>query len=500
MTAEPVARSPLLARLAVNAASMISSEVVVRATSFVAYAVVGRRLGPYPFGQLSLGLSLLFLFQILASGGQRTLMVRDIARSPSGLRREMAAVAQIVAAGSVAVIVLLSAVMLTARWDRSTMVVVAVLFTSLPAYAYTQVLEGMMQGLEQMRFIALANIPLHLIKAAIAVVALLLGADVVTVAAIFAATYWFLLAVELAIIYRRLAPAVAAGGGRGRPGADPDGRRWARAQRNIRRGTSFLGVELVFALSSAAPLLITSAVAGEAAAGLLGAAQQAVMPLALAINSLVGVAFPAMCRAFERTVERTMEVVTTMSEALVSLVVPFITLTSVFAPTAIDLLYGNNGLDRAGELLRVIVWWSIVNALGTVMGQTLWALDLERQSMVIGMWTAAASVVANLAFIAVFGLDGVIPALATVSAVVLVLHYRQLRPALTLGRLAMALWRPAAATAAQVAVLFALRDWPLVRAALASLAMYTGVLAAAYLPGRHGRRPLPALLSALSAP
>ena len=63
-----------------NTASLLTSEVVNRATTFVLYALIARYLGAFEFGQFSLALTLFFVSQVLAGAGLNTLVTREVAR------------------------------------------------------------------------------------------------------------------------------------------------------------------------------------------------------------------------------------------------------------------------------------------------------------------------------------------------------------------------------------------------------------------------------------
>src|SRR5205814_10641040 len=69
-----------LRRTLTNPASILASDVVNRATSFVRYALVARYRGAIPFVPLSLALTLFYTFQVLAAAGLKTLVVREVAR------------------------------------------------------------------------------------------------------------------------------------------------------------------------------------------------------------------------------------------------------------------------------------------------------------------------------------------------------------------------------------------------------------------------------------
>src|SRR5437867_8411028 len=61
-----------------NALSILTSDAMNRATSFVLYALVARHLGAHEFGQLSLALTLFYIFQVLAVAGLKTLIIRQV--------------------------------------------------------------------------------------------------------------------------------------------------------------------------------------------------------------------------------------------------------------------------------------------------------------------------------------------------------------------------------------------------------------------------------------
>src|SRR3972149_136999 len=79
-----------LRRIAVNTTSLLTSDVLNRATTFAVYAMVARFCGPTSFGQLSLGLMLLYTFQVFASAGLPTLLMREVAKRPDASDRYFA--------------------------------------------------------------------------------------------------------------------------------------------------------------------------------------------------------------------------------------------------------------------------------------------------------------------------------------------------------------------------------------------------------------------------
>ena len=66
-----------------NALSILTSDAMNRATSFVMYALVARHLGAQDFGQLSLAFSLFYMFQVFAIAGLKVLIIRQVAKDRS---------------------------------------------------------------------------------------------------------------------------------------------------------------------------------------------------------------------------------------------------------------------------------------------------------------------------------------------------------------------------------------------------------------------------------
>ena len=70
-----------------NALSILTSDAMNRVTSFVLYALVARHLGTHEFGQLSLALTLFYIFQVLAVAGLKTLTIRQVTKDPAQTSR-----------------------------------------------------------------------------------------------------------------------------------------------------------------------------------------------------------------------------------------------------------------------------------------------------------------------------------------------------------------------------------------------------------------------------
>lgn len=480
-----------------NALSIVSSDAVVRVSNFVIYAMIARYSGALEFGQLSLALSLFFSFQVLASLGQRAHVIRDIARQRNGSDDRVTSTglnAALAAAGigSVFALIPLGLLILAFGWDRQTITVMLVVFTGLLPASLTQVTHGFLQGLERMRLIAYATVPLHAGKALVAAVLIVNGAPIGVVAAVFAVTNWLVFAVEFMFVRGQV----------DKVGPMPP---ISAIRESAERGRSFLGVEMTLAINSLTPVLVVSAILGQESVGILGAAQQAVVPLALVINSLVRVAFPAMCRIFEQGKDATRLIVVNLTELIMNLIMPVVVTVSVFSQTLAELLYDGGEFESAADLLQLIVWWSVVNVMTTVMGQTLWATDKERMSLRIALWATSIGLVGNLVFVSLFGVNGVAATMLLVGGVTLIQHQRPLAGSVSAKEIAYGVLRPAVAGAVQVgALLLTVNANQYLRGLLGIVVYLATVIALNWFTSRNGgatgqgRVPFQSFLSSLN--
>src|SRR5262249_21473431 len=86
----PNQRQPMsisLRNIGGNALAVFTSDAMNRAASFVGYAMGGRQVGGVEFGQMSLALSLFYIFQIFAVSGVKIMLIREVAKDRSLMRK-----------------------------------------------------------------------------------------------------------------------------------------------------------------------------------------------------------------------------------------------------------------------------------------------------------------------------------------------------------------------------------------------------------------------------
>src|SRR5438132_4498515 len=142
-----------------NALSILTSDAMNRATSFVLYALVARHLGAHEFGQLSLALTLFYIFQVLAVAGLKTLTIRQVTIDRSQTSRYFTAGCAIVAFSSFSSLALLFGFVRLMHYpDDTTLVILLLCFVLLP-YAVSALCGGIFQAWVRMPLIPYVNVP-----------------------------------------------------------------------------------------------------------------------------------------------------------------------------------------------------------------------------------------------------------------------------------------------------------------------------------------------------
>lgn len=426
-------RRHAVVRIGGNAAAVLFSNVVIKGSTFVVYALVARHLGADDFGRLSLALSLLYLFHIFAVAGVKTVTAREAARNQQLTAAYLIHGTLVVAGASLLSYGGMLIFVRFMHYPPETTNLIGILFVALAPYALSQVCEGIFQAWEKMHLIAWANIPVRIAQTVVIYQLLIGGSDIATVALTLAIAYWLLLLVEWVLLLRYCL----------RPRLQLD---LAFIRDLVGTAATFLGIEGIIAIKTSVDLIVLSIFANEHDLGLFSAAIQVTVPLALIINNVVHSVFPLLCRKYDTGLQTLQWMVERLLELLLMLILPAVVGIVLLAEETLLLLYQDPAFVAATVLLQVVVWFALVNAFTTVLGQVLWASRREKRSFQIVLINTAIKLLSTVVFVSQFGLIGVLLSYVLTSLVSLLQHYlpvRRLLPSLAITR---SLWKPVVAT------------------------------------------------------
>lgn len=441
-----------------NAASMLTTEIFNRASTFVLYALVGRFLGDRAFGQMSLALTLFYTFQVFAIAGLKTLVTREVAKDRSKTDKYLVNGSFAVIGTSLASMAFAAVFVRVLNYPVDTSQVILFVSLSMFPVALIAIVEAIFQAWERMHFIAMVNIPVNVLKIGAALALLSGGADVNSVIGVLFVAFMAVLVAEWVLLLWKVT----------RPRLRID---LGFMFRMLRQTTTFFGIDGVIAIVASLNLVLLSKLASEREVGLIGAATQFLTPLQVVYQNVVTSLFPMMSRQLEPGFRSLKRITEGLVEVLVMFGLPATLGIFILAGHALVFLYGQQSFADATLVLRIYSITVILRAVIHALGQVLIAGMRERDTLRIVLIGIVLNVILGVALISKFGMLGAAAAGLIVTFVDLILHYYFIRR-LFGGpvRVLSALWRPGIAGVVMSAFLI----WALPRASGQFLAVVAG--------------------------
>ncbi|MCA9890430.1 MAG: flippase [Anaerolineae bacterium] len=444
-----------LRKIVTNMSSLIASDVINRVTSFVIYALVGRYLGAFAFGQMSLALSMFYTFQVFAIAGLKTLITREVAKNPDDSAKLLVHGSVIVVASTLLSLLALLIFMevmgyndlrvffvsfkdLTtdASWfggwmnQANTGLVILIVCLGLLPFALASICEGIFQGREQMTFIAYVNGPANIVRIVLIFLLTTNGAGLYPIAIIMFVSHIFVMLAEWFFMQRLI-------------GMPPLDFHASYAYYLVRKSLTFLGIDAIIAIMSSMYLVLLVHYINEAAVGLLSSATQLITPLNILYQSIVLSVFPIMCQRFDpQNPSGLKRISSNLLEMLLILAIPMTVGVLFFAEWGLVFVYGKPEFAQAGEAVRLMVFAALMQSVTSVLGRVLVASMRERVTLRIVTINLFLTFVLGVYFIERYGVLGA--ALASLIATVfdLIQHYIPVAMMFKRISLLQIAWRP----------------------------------------------------------
>ena len=388
--------SSRIAKIKRNAASLFAGDLFTKASTFCVYAMVGRYAGTLGFGQIALGLFLLYLFNVFAAGGLPVLVTRLVAKDPERSNHflyngYLAAI--ITSAASTLVMLILARVM---GYAPTTVTVITILATAIAPYAMTMIAEAVIRGREEMRLVAIANIPGNVFMVIASAYVLLNDYGIVTLAVVIASARFITFAAANMLIYlsckkQNVAPAQL---------------QVSVAWGLLKRSMVFLGSDGINALWHAMDGLILSWYASESQIGLLQSSFQLLQPALMVYRSIGHSSFPALVDAARAGPDRIAEISGSLIGYMLRLSLPAAVAMFVLAEDVLVTVYSDEGFRAGGIVLKILSVTLVLDLISPVFGHGLYAVSKEKTVLRIVICNLIVSCLAALVLISQFGLVG----------------------------------------------------------------------------------------------
>lgn len=384
------------ARIVRNSIALFLVAAMAKGAGLIIAIIVARYLGAEALGIYAVLMALTMLCEIVAPMGRQDVLVRAVARTPAAMLRlwvESGVTTFIFAAISS---LILAAGGRALSLEPDVMLAVDVVALSLPFGALSMVAQAVLQGLERMKFLAVATFLGRVAGLATLIVMLEFGAGVY--AAFVGRFVFHLLTLGILAI-------VIFGYGRS-SGATTD---WRLSPRHLAGATvaalPFAGQRILAEAAIRSSVLVLPLLLSMQSVGLFDAADRIRQTIASIIPIVMLAIMPAFSRVFRDDRERAAELATWSMKFLLIAIFPMAFLVAAAAPAIIGLLYGS-GYEASATVLQIVIWSQVFMAVDMVLKQAMIGSDNEKAML----WRSAVSVVLQLVLIAIltkpFGIHG----------------------------------------------------------------------------------------------
>lgn len=450
-------------RLAGNITSLLTSEVVNRASTFILYALISRYLGAFEFGQLSLALSLIVIAQVLAGMGLKTLIAREVSKDREKTDLYLINGSVVVIAFSLFSISLMALFVWLMSYTPETTIIILLLSVGVIPFSLSVINKAVFRAWEQMHFIAWANVPVNIAKAGLAFLILWKGRGIMEIVLLLLASYVIILGIEWVLILRHIT----------RPRIKID-RSFILTM--LRSTAPFLGITIVVSINANIDLILLSRFIDETGIALFGAAFQLITPLIVFYETIMMSVFPEMSKRFAGGLKSLERFSWNVLELLLAIAIPAVVGLSLLAEEGLLLIYGNPDFVMSAPLLRILAWTLVLWAFTHVLGRILQASLKESVTLRIVFFSTLLKLILGLILIRQYGLIGAAVSALLTSMVDFILHARSVSrqmfkiPFHRLG------WKPAMAGVCMAGWILLLRNQDFLLVAFSSCVIYVGVL------------------------
>lgn len=376
-----------------NTGWMLVSRILSMSASFLTTIIIVRKLGPENFGQLSYAVSFVSIFSILATLGIDNVLYRDLIKNPDKKREFLgsALFIKLLAGSFTALLIIIS----TIFWGENDVSKLLILILS-GTFVFNafQVINYEFQARVESKYPAIASLVITIILSIVKIILIFSGKGVIYLA--------FVLLLE-SLLYSIFY--------------------WVTYERKF--GGKILELKFdkkisVSLLTDSWPIIFTSAfvliysridqilikyLMDASSVGLYAAAVAIAEVWYFIPNIIMSSVFPAILNAQKTSVEIYHERIKKLSLLLLILAVSVASVTTIFAPLIIRIIYGDAFIPAATVLI-IYVWAGVGTSLGILATNYLIAENKRKILAFMTFVPMVINVMLNLILIPKYGIEG----------------------------------------------------------------------------------------------
>lgn len=363
-----------------------------KAVSIGLFVVMARELGEAGFGVFTLGLSIATLVTVLGGFGQDGILTREVARDRQRVHHYFANTLAVKALLVLPALAVTGAVTFALGVDAETRSVILLLGIAVAAELFTASCLAVFQAYERIGFLPVVMISQRLITAVVGIGALLAGAGVVAVSAIYLGGSVAALALGVFLLFRRVV----------RPRLEVDvGRFWPLMRVALPVGIAGVFGTILFRVDTA----ILAGFEPESVVGDYGGAFR-LFEATLFLSWAVGTAlYPVLSRLRPDSKPSSGLVFERGLKLAVATTVPLAVSAALVGVPLATFLYGPD-FEPAGDALRLLAPAIALYPITHMAGVLLLSQDRQVALAAVHGVVAAANLALNVVLISLFSLDG----------------------------------------------------------------------------------------------
>ncbi|MEH2328103.1 oligosaccharide flippase family protein [Nostoc sp.] len=291
-----------------NSLSMILNRLAQSITAFVLTASIARTLGTEALGQYLLAYSYYFIFVGIASQGLKTLFTRELAREPQKTPVYLMSGTWLQLIFSFFSYAALVIVVFLLPYSSKTSTVCYIMGLTIVPFALSNITEAIFQAKEKMHLIAIATVPIYILRLIIMIWAMQLKYGIEYLGAILFFSETLILIIEWIF----LVPLVKI--------------QWQIDRsfvfNTIKEARTFFAIEAMAVVSGRIQILILSLLGNELLVGLFGGITQLLQPFLIIANSITLAIFPRFSKAVEQGRDKQRQIAENIIEILLIIALP----------------------------------------------------------------------------------------------------------------------------------------------------------------------------------
>lgn len=350
-------------KLISNSLSMIINRLVQSIAAFVLTAAIARILGAEALGQYLLAFSYYFIFVNIASQGLKTLFTRELAREPEKTPICLTNGTLLQLIFSIIGYVALCMVVFVLPYSAETSTVCYIMGLTIIPFSLSNITEAIFQAQERMHLIAIATVPVYIVRVIVMIWAMQMKYGVDTLAAILLVSEVIILLIELLLLVGSVKFIWK---------IDKDFM-WG----SIKAARTFFAIEGMAVIISRLQILILSLLGNEFLVGIYGGINQLMQPFLIIANSVAIAIFPSLSKAVTQGRTNQRQITENFIEILLIMALPLVMGCLFFSKELLVFLY-NPSFAQGSLALNITVLSLIFLSFSRSQSNLLVANGLER--------------------------------------------------------------------------------------------------------------------------